>query len=70
MDFFVDENLSNLIKLDKPSVEDVSNKTDTGKTGGDMDHIFKAINANLSSELVDKTGAIFQFNLKGNSIFI
>lgn len=30
-----------------------------------MTRVFNAINANLSSELVSKTGAIYQFNVKG-----
>lgn len=68
MDFFVDENLPNLIKL-----EDYRNKSDSKETNvegtGRVEHVFNAINANLNSELVNKTGAIFQFNVKGIYIF-
>jgi len=55
LDFFLD------IEGDKSS----SGKTNSGETG-QIEHVFNAINANLSSELVSKTGAIYQFNVKGN----
>ncbi|XP_046744945.1 hydroxysteroid dehydrogenase-like protein 2 [Diprion similis] len=38
----------------------------TDSSGGEVREIFTAIQANLSSELVNKTGAIFQFNVKGD----
>lgn len=38
----------------------------TNNETGRLAHLFNVINANLSSELVDKTGAIYQFNVKGN----
>lgn len=55
LDFFLD------IEDNKPS----SDKTNSGEAG-QIEHVFNTINANLSSELVSKTGAIYQFNVKGN----
>ncbi|XP_011881342.1 PREDICTED: hydroxysteroid dehydrogenase-like protein 2 [Vollenhovia emeryi] len=53
-------------------LEDTSTQGDTSSPDkarseetGQMARIFNAINANLSSELVSRTGAIFQFNVKG-----
>lgn len=40
-------------------------KTSSDETG-QMARVFNAINANLSSELVGKIGAIYQFNVKGD----
>lgn len=39
--------------------------TDSGSAN--VEAIFTAIQANLSTELVSKTGAIFQFNVKGKT---
>ncbi|XP_046411777.1 hydroxysteroid dehydrogenase-like protein 2 [Neodiprion virginianus] len=44
-----------------------SKDTKVTDSGGDkVQEIFTVIQANLSSELVNKTGAIFQFNVKGD----
>lgn len=43
-------------------------KTSSNETG-QVAHIFNTIDANLNSELVNKTNAIYQFNVKGK-IFI
>ncbi|EFN66271.1 Hydroxysteroid dehydrogenase-like protein 2 [Camponotus floridanus] len=56
LDFFLDDNT-----LDS---QDNSNKTNNNEIG-QVERIFIAINANLSNELVNKTGAIYQFNVKG-----
>ncbi|KAL0100412.1 hypothetical protein PUN28_019632 [Cardiocondyla obscurior] len=37
----------------------------SNKESGQIAHVFDAINANLSTELVSKTGAIYKFNVKG-----
>lgn len=36
------------------------------KSGGKIADIFSAIDKNINTELVSKTGAVFQFNVKGN----
>jgi len=54
LDFFLDG--AHVYNADK------TNNEETGR----LAHLFNVINANLSSELVDKTGAIYQFNVKGN----
>jgi hypothetical protein len=58
LDFFLDEEVSNLQNVE-------SAKTSNGEIG-QMARIFSAIERNLSSDLVNKTGAIYQFNVKGN----
>jgi len=60
LDFFLDEEVSNLQNIDRKS-----DKTSNGEIG-QMARIFSAIERNLSSDLVNKTGAIYQFNVKGN----
>lgn len=41
----------------------------SGGKGGKIELIFSAIDKNLSPELVSKTGAIFQFNVKGKYVY-
>ena len=60
MDFFLDDN--NI--LDSQDKKHSSNKTNNGEVG-QVERIFIAINENLSNELVNRTGAIYQFNVKG-----
>ncbi|XP_011638942.1 hydroxysteroid dehydrogenase-like protein 2 [Pogonomyrmex barbatus] len=55
IDFFLDEAVGRA-KI----FNETNNPTET-----QMARIFNAINANLSSELVSKTGAIYKFNVKG-----
>lgn len=55
LDFFLDGAQTNVHNADKMNNEET----------GQLAHLFNVINANLSSELVDKTGAIYQFNIKG-----
>lgn len=68
LDFFVDENLESLgsevHSLYKLTQKDIQ---DTNKTNGKIAQIFSVIQANLNSDLVNKTGAIFQFNVRGKS---
>lgn len=52
----MDENISKFGEI--PSNEN--------QASGQVGKIFNAIDAHLSTELVDKTDAIYQFNLKGN----
>lgn len=64
MDFFLDDvPEEQLIKLEK-SVKD--NNKSSGVSNGKIEKLFLTIESNLSKELVQKTGAIFQFNVKGN----
>ncbi|XP_043587494.1 hydroxysteroid dehydrogenase-like protein 2 [Bombus pyrosoma] len=67
LDFFVDENLESLgsevHSLYKLTQKDIQ---DTNKTNGKIAQIFSVIQANLNSDLVNKTGAIFQFNVRGS----
>lgn len=51
--------------LDDDNVSSVHEKMNSEETG-QIARVFNAINANLSSELVSKTGAIYKFNVKGN----
>ncbi|KAG7202298.1 hypothetical protein KM043_018630 [Ampulex compressa] len=74
MDFFVDNNVSsaqeilagNSIKKTLDSINTQDSTKSGSPEGGKIEQIFLAINANLSSELVQKTGAVFQFNVKGD----
>ncbi|XP_029672994.1 hydroxysteroid dehydrogenase-like protein 2 [Formica exsecta] len=60
MDFFLDDN-NILDSQDKKHNSDKTNNNEVGK----VERIFIAINAHLSNELVNRTGAIYQFNVKG-----
>lgn len=69
LDFFVDDNNTpHNLKLNidtiKDAVKQSSEKSDDFGDGK-VAKIFTVINANLSSELVNRTNAIFQFNVKG-----
>ncbi|XP_072761958.1 hydroxysteroid dehydrogenase-like protein 2 [Anoplolepis gracilipes] len=59
-DFFLDDTYV----LDSQDKKHNSDKTNNGEVGH-VERIFIAINANLSNELVNKVGAIYQFNVKG-----
>ncbi|XP_014467653.1 PREDICTED: hydroxysteroid dehydrogenase-like protein 2 [Dinoponera quadriceps] len=61
VDFFIEDNISVIQNKFNPQISDET-RSGTGKVEG----IFSAINANLSTELVSKTGAIFKFNVKGD----
>lgn len=63
-DFFVEDNLS-IIQENAFTKQQTSNQTGSSESGK-VESIFSAINAKLSTELVNKTGAIYQFNVKGN----
>ena len=59
LDFFID--------LDSTDLRIVGKKNESQSvSGGKIASIFTAIEANLNADLVSKTGAIFQFNVKGN----
>ncbi|XP_076761855.1 hydroxysteroid dehydrogenase like 2 isoform X2 [Xylocopa sonorina] len=66
-DFFLDENLEQIdfdnYMTTKKKEQIVQN---TNKSEEKIMKIFTAIQANLNSELVNKMGAIFQFNVKGD----
>lgn len=67
-DFFVEDNLG--VIQDPAFVRHQSSNKKGNSESGKVEGIFSAINANLSSELVSKTGAIYKFNVKGNLIFL
>ncbi|PBC26123.1 Hydroxysteroid dehydrogenase protein [Apis cerana cerana] len=63
-DLFIDESsdkINILNKLFQKDIYDVNNKSNEK-----IAQIFTVIQANLNHELVNKIGAIFQFNVKGN----
>lgn len=59
MDFFLDDNT-----LNSEDKKQDSDKT-TNNEVGQVERIFIAINQHLSNDLVNRTGAIYQFNVKG-----
>lgn len=69
LDFFLEDNLAQLSLQDR-MISRKQKKTDSvqdaGKPEGKIPRIFAVIEANLNNELVTKTGAIYQFNVKGN----
>ncbi|XP_076231777.1 hydroxysteroid dehydrogenase like 2 [Calliopsis andreniformis] len=69
LDFFLEENLPHLLDSKGQLSSGMQKKSDTkqnaSKSNGKIAHIFTVIEANLNSELVNKTGAIFQFNVNG-----
>ena len=65
MDFFLDDvPKEKMIKLQD------SLQQSGAAPGGKIERIFTAIEASLSTDLVSKTGAIYQFNVKGKNCFI
>ena len=61
LDFFLD------VDPTKIQLNDVAENKGEVKVGtGKVAHIFTAIEANINEELVNKTGAIFQFNVRGD----
>lgn len=69
----MDENLGGPSLLDYASTKRVQTDAQTVQNNNDANdkiaHIFSVIQANLSSELVNKTGAIFQFHVKGMLLY-
>ncbi|KAI4474159.1 hypothetical protein M0802_015752 [Mischocyttarus mexicanus] len=65
LDFFLDGNTNFSLNLNaiKDATKQSQKSDDLG--GGKIANIFSTINNNLSAELVNKTNAIFQFNVKG-----
>lgn len=72
-DLYLDDNVAGLNLQGDLSNRIVQNKTDnaqgSSKSNLQIEQIFTVIEANLSDELVNKTGAIFQFNVNGNQLF-
>ncbi|XP_076681930.1 hydroxysteroid dehydrogenase like 2 isoform X1 [Andrena cerasifolii] len=68
LDFFLEDNLAQLTLQDR-MIPRKQKKTDgvqdAGKPEGKISRIFSVIEANLNNDLVTKTGAIYQFNVKG-----
>lgn len=63
LDLFIDESsdkINVLNKIFQKDINDVNNKSNEK-----IARIFTVIQANLNHELVNKIGAIFQFNVKG-----
>lgn len=68
LDFFVDDNTSHHLVLNIDTVQDAAKQRSSKSEdfgNGKVAKIFTAINANLSTELVSKTNAVYQFNVKG-----
>lgn len=59
MDFFLDDNA-----LDSGDEKQSSDKTNNNEMG-QVERVFIAINKHLNNDLVNRTGAIYQFNVKG-----
>ncbi|XP_051164255.1 hydroxysteroid dehydrogenase-like protein 2 [Leptopilina boulardi] len=56
LDFFLDESINS---------QQNENKTENNNCATKIANLFSVIDGNLNSELVDKVGAIYQFNVKG-----
>lgn len=56
LDFFLDEALDSRL---------IPNKTENKVDGSKIANLFTVIESNLNAELVDKVGAVYQFNVKG-----
>nr|XP_033339093.1 hydroxysteroid dehydrogenase-like protein 2 [Megalopta genalis] len=67
LDFFLEDNLDGLSLQDQLiKKRAVKSAQGDNKSNLKIEQIFTAIEANLTSDLVTKTGAIFQFNVKGD----
>lgn len=70
LDFFIEENLGLQDDAKIVGMQKTATIQDGSKSNTKIAQIFTAIEANLNNELVNKTGAVFQFNVKGNSLCI
>ncbi|XP_024947204.1 hydroxysteroid dehydrogenase-like protein 2 isoform X2 [Cephus cinctus] len=61
LDFFLDP-----LQSDKAQVEDEKTQGKNNLGDGKVAEVFFAIQSNLSTDLVSKTGAVYQFNVKGD----
>ncbi|XP_053985835.1 hydroxysteroid dehydrogenase-like protein 2 isoform X2 [Hylaeus volcanicus] len=72
LDFFVEDNLEHLSlqdQLQNKLTQKTSDSTqDTNKSNLQIEQIFTAIEANLNDELVNKTGAIYQFVVNDDEV--
>ncbi|XP_054003768.1 hydroxysteroid dehydrogenase-like protein 2 [Hylaeus anthracinus] len=72
LDFFVEDNLVHLNlqdQLQNTLIQKKSDSTqDTNKSNLQIEQIFTAIEANLNDELVNKTGAIYQFVVNDDEV--
>ncbi|CAK9800814.1 Hydroxysteroid dehydrogenase-like protein 2 [Anthophora quadrimaculata] len=66
LDFFLEENLSGLGLQNNMILSNTQKNAPAAQLNEKIPQIFNAIKQNLNSELVNKTGAIFQFNVKGD----
>lgn len=66
LDFFVEENLDLQDEMKIITMQTNVTTQHANKSNAKIAQIFTAIEANLNNELVNKTGAIFQFNVKGD----
>jgi len=67
LDFFLGDNqLLTSVQDKKKKHFDKTSSNETGQVA----RIFSAIDANLNSELVNKTDAIYQFNVKGKFLLL
>ncbi|CAK9811677.1 Hydroxysteroid dehydrogenase-like protein 2 [Anthophora plagiata] len=66
LDFFLEENLPGLGLQNNMILSNMQKNASAAQSNEKIPQIFNAIKQNLNSELVNKTGAIFQFNVKGD----
>ncbi|CAK9823545.1 Hydroxysteroid dehydrogenase-like protein 2 [Anthophora retusa] len=66
LDFFLEENLPGLGLQNNMILSNTQKNAPAAQSNEKIPQIFNAIKQNLNSELVNKTGAIFQFNVKGD----
>ncbi|XP_029051056.2 hydroxysteroid dehydrogenase-like protein 2 [Osmia bicornis bicornis] len=70
LDFFVEENLDLQNDAKIVGMQKTATTQDGSKSNAKVAQIFTAIEANLNNELVNKTGAVYQFNVKGDEASI
>ncbi|XP_034188152.1 hydroxysteroid dehydrogenase like 2 [Osmia lignaria lignaria] len=70
LDFFIEENLGLQDDAKIVGMQKTATTQDGSKSNAKIAQIFTAIEANLNNELVNKTGAVFQFNVKGDEASI
>ncbi|CAK9823544.1 Hydroxysteroid dehydrogenase-like protein 2 [Anthophora retusa] len=68
LDFFLEENLPGLGLQNNMILSNTQKNAPAAQSNEKIPQIFNAIKQNLNSELVNKTGAIFQFNVKGTVV--
>jgi hypothetical protein len=70
LDFFLDENMSELQRQQSPMVKEGTKQTNTGSTGEiNVESIFEKIKTLLTPDLLKQIDSVYAFDLQGSTFF-